>query len=251
VALALVQQGDSGNVAIGLGSASQVLPVNATAGNAVCVAVVDNSGSISAGMTLTSSMGTFTRVNAVEQLSGFPLSWWVCLSVTAGDTVTFNDGGGSLYIAYGYEYSGGFGPTASSGGNFTGVTTSPSLTIACAIGDAVLALAVARPAPGTFTTVPLSPWVNSTQYQLINANLCEQATEQIAGGISETASWIASANSNTAVCGLVLTPGTPPYAPLGRSIYSQAVNRGANFMRRANGLLTPREGLVLPRLALR
>jgi hypothetical protein len=58
----------------------------------------------------------------------------------------------------------------------------------------------------------------------------------------------ASSIENWATC---MINGTPiPYVPSGRKIYSQAMNRGANFMRRANGLLTPKEGLVLPRLAL-
>jgi hypothetical protein len=117
MALTLVQSGDTGFQSSG--ATSTMLPANVTVGNAVALFVWVNI--YNAITSVTSPIGTFTRV---AQVVAYPQQgeWWVCNSATAaGNTVTIN-ASGIQYAAQATEWSGGVAASIA-GGNNSGTGT--------------------------------------------------------------------------------------------------------------------------------
>jgi len=204
MALTLVQSGDTGFQSSG--ATSTMLPANVTVGNAVALFVWVNI--YNALTSVTSPIGTFTRV---AQVVAYPQQgeWWVCNSATAaGNTVTIN-ASGIQYAAQATEWSGGVAASIA-GGNNSGTGTAVSQTVTpTTSGDVVL---VGTSQTYTISTYPSSPWTN------YNAGFFTSANGEAASWItttstsSVTASYVQSTSAAWNTVGLILsqTGVTPP-----------------------------------------
>ena len=204
MALTFVQSGDTGFQSSG--ATSTMLPANVTVGNAVALFVWVNT--YNALTSVTSPIGTFTRV---AQVVAYPQQgeWWVCNSATAaGNTVTIN-ASGIQYAAQATEWSGGVA-AAIGGGNNSGTGTAVSQTVTpTTSGDVIL---VGTSQFYTITTYPSSPWTN------YNAGFFTSANGEAASWItttstsSVTANYVQSTSAAWNTVGVILsqTGVTPP-----------------------------------------
>jgi hypothetical protein len=100
----LVQSGNSGTTSTSSGAAATVFAANTTVGNTVLVCVQIGVPSAPDVTSITSSIGTFTRVNDFSDGNN-DYEWWVCLAATgAAKTVTITTTGGQPYTAMAMEW---------------------------------------------------------------------------------------------------------------------------------------------------
>ena len=217
MALTLVQSGDTGFQSSG--ATSTMLPANVTVGNAVALFVWVNI--YNALTSVTSPIGTFTRV---AQVVAYPQQgeWWVCNSATAaGNTVTIN-ASGIQYAAQATEWSGGVAASIS-GGNNSGSGTAVSQTVTpTTSGDVVL---VGTSLNYSISTYPSSPWTN------YNAGFFTSANGEAASWItttstsSVTANYVQSTSAAWNTVGVILsqTAITPPAGSVTSTFSASAV----------------------------
>lgn len=203
MALAVVQQGDVTAGSTASGSAGTVLPVNATNGHAVALAIVLGVGTVGEVSSVTSPMGTFTKVVAAETAGTDDQEWWVCLNVTgAGKTVTVTSGGVAWY-GNATEISGGVA-SAATGGDATGVSTTAALTTGSVTAGQMALVQV--DAPNYDTSHPTAPWTNyNAGFWIANNGL--DVAYQVPGSTGTlTATWVGNALGSWGALGLILTP---------------------------------------------
>lgn len=200
MALTLIQAG-SPSTNYSSGTAGSVLPEPCGIGTCVAVLIQASTTTLDAVSSVTSSMGTFSRVNATAA-SGSDIEWWVCLDTTgASDAITVTTSGGVVWNAFGFEVYGGVASSVAGGSASAVGDTEPSLGVSCAVGDAVLV--GGEMSPGTAT--PPSPW--STTIGTLYAGAMVAAWYGTPS-TSVTATW-GTSTANWATLGLVLTPDSP------------------------------------------
>lgn len=186
VGLAEVQKSDTGASSIPSGTSKQVLPANATLGNKVVLFIYPTSTAQTVS-SVTSPIGTFTKVSGEASPAGFDLEWWVCSNVTgAADTITVNTTTGN-WIAQATEFSGGVGTAETVTGNSTTSTNATQVVTPPADNSIVLVGALVDSTD--FTGGPSSPWVNYSAgfFSLVNG---VQPTYQITSSMTPvTAAW--------------------------------------------------------------
>jgi hypothetical protein len=206
MALAFVQDGDTGATFINSGSAGDALPANNTIGNCVAVMIGSLSGTVNDVSGVSSSMGTFTKVDAIG--GDVDVEFWVCRVTTgAARTITVTTTSGDQWVAVGFEYSGGVG-SAVSGGSGSGTSASASLAVTPdESGDVVM---VASTVATAFTGAPSSPW---SSYNAGGWTLSEGAglaAQIVSSGSAVTATWTVSGSHPWTTLGLILRPSASP-----------------------------------------
>lgn len=192
-----VQYGDTGASWQSSGASAQVLPGNATPGNAVVLAVVSEDTSVTS---ITSGMGTFSVVPSTYIESGAlgMLQFWTCNNVTgAADTITVTTGAGQNWAAFAIEL-----PTVaavSTGGTTSGTGATASETVSGLVsGDFVLAAVSCQ---GSITAAPSTPWTDYATGFFARTNGGYDVAWVTASGSSVTPSWTQS----SAIYGYLLT----------------------------------------------
>lgn len=207
MALSIIQAGD----VIGTsGVAASIFDTPTGIGTCVAIAITPPSTSAGAVTSVTSPMGTFTRVCDVAGDPGLAdeLEWWVCLTTTASsEHVTVSYSGGGAYVAMALEWLGGVA-SASNGGNATAYPGSTvSLAVTCSPGEAVLVAAQGAVAD-TGGTPPGSPWTNVPNTAIGTLLVAYQ----VATASPATATWLVSGGVGSPysnALGLVLVPSLP------------------------------------------
>jgi hypothetical protein len=152
----LVQSGNSGTTSTSSGAAATVFAANTTVGNTVLVCVQIGVPSAPDVTSITSSIGTFTRVNDFSDGNN-DYEWWVCLAATgAAKTVTITTTGGQPYTAMAMEWPPALG--AADGGHATGTGTTPLLAITPPNTGSVVAATATMYNGGI--TAPGGAWTN-------------------------------------------------------------------------------------------
>ncbi len=203
MALSFIQDGSSFSNASG--SAGQAL--GAPCGIGTCVVVLIQPHAIGANTvtSVTSGMGTFTRVNSrAGSGSTDELEWWVCLATTASvDTITVATSGSVVWDVAGFEWLGGVSSAATGGG--VGPTGTPSVTPTAAVATAVLV--GINVGPASILSYPASPWASLSLPLASSTGL--SVAQQLASGANPTAAWRLTGGTNAVGLGLVLTPDSP------------------------------------------
>src|ERR1035437_8479771 len=120
-----IQSGDAGTSAIASGAAMTVLPANATLGDTVVVAVLGAGSTGQKVTSVTSPLGTFTKVTSNLQSGQSDVELWICSNVTTpARTLNVTWSGAGSGFAQATEFSGSLSAVASTPTQGTG--TSPT-----------------------------------------------------------------------------------------------------------------------------
>lgn len=204
MALSVVQRGDTGATPIASGSAGQILPGNSTSGNMILVAFAVPYFALNSVVSVSSSIGTFTRINSQIPWSPTDMEWWVCLSATGpADTVTVTTTASVSWEAFGIEISGA--ASAANGGYNSGTSANPNLVFSGLVpGQMVLAELLNN---YTITAGPTSPWSDYNAGGYFNWADGDDTAWQIVSAASTTAIWtVASSAATWGVLGVIVTP---------------------------------------------
>lgn len=202
MALAVVQQGDSGGTAIASGSAGVVLGSNSTVTSPAHLAVLSIvvANHLQTVSSVTSSIGaTWTRAASVA-LSVAEIEIWTAPITGAATTATVTTSGGATWLGQCTEVSGGVSSVV--GSATTNTTANPSLTISSiASGDLVVALSAIF---ASFSGGPSAPWVdyNTGGFTL---SIGQDVAYSPISGTSTTVTWTATAQS-WAIAAVALAP---------------------------------------------
>ena len=195
-----VQSGDAGTSAIASGAAMTVLPANATVGDTVVVAVL---GAGSTGQTvtsLTSPMGTFTKVTGNLQSGQSDVELWICSNVTTpARTITVTWSGAGLGFAQATEFSGSLSAVASTPTQGTGTSPTGSVTTTAPGGVALVYVNTQN-----ITAAPSSPWVNYDAGAFVYSWGESVATQTVAAPSTVSASWTLASSVKWQTIGLSL-----------------------------------------------
>ena len=195
-----VQSGDAGTSAVASGAAMTVLPANATVGDTVVVAVL---GAGSTGQTvtsLTSPMGTFTKVTGNLQSGQSDVELWICSNVTTpARTITVTWSGAGLGFAQATEFSGSLSAVASTPTQGTGTSPTGSVTTTAPGGVALVYVNTQN-----ITAAPSSPWVNYDAGAFVYSWGESVATQTVAAPSTVSASWTLASSVKWQTIGLSL-----------------------------------------------
>jgi uncharacterized repeat protein (TIGR02543 family) len=195
-----IQSGDAGTSAIASGAAMTVLPANATLGDSVVVAVL---GAGSTGQTVTSvtsPMGTFTKVTGNLQSGQSDIELWICSNVTtAARTLTVTWSGAGSGFAQATEFSGSLSAVASTPTQGTGTSPTGSVTTT-APGDVALVYVNGQ----SITAAPSSPWSNYDAGAFVYSWGESVATQIVAAPSTVNASWTLASSVKWQTIGLSL-----------------------------------------------
>lgn len=250
MALALVQQGDTGSSGIASGSAGNVLPANCTPGNTV-IALLWSAGTVSSfNITSMSSFGA-TGLGNLGGSSGLGIfAAFSFVTTVAGRSVTCGMSGSANWWGWGAEVSGTI--TSIYGGSSYGVSgtgSEPSLTTPALATGSLAALAV-ESITGLYSG-PSSPWSSYDAGFFQWADGFDVAHDVLASPGPITASWGSDSSEPWQVYPMFVTSPVV-YEPTPMRRTNQAVQRAASRMERAaSGLFSPRrERITIPRIAL-
>jgi hypothetical protein len=197
----IVQYGDSGAGAlIASGASTPPMIAATTIGNSVALLIQAEVNTTDAVTSVTSSIGTFTRINSIAE-TDIDNEWWWCQDVTGNaDTVTVVTSGAVQYKAFVMEVSNA--ATAVTGGTDSSASsTTPELVVTPdETGDLVLVGAGFGTSPGGF---PSPPWVDYDTGRWSAAHLADVAWQFAPSTSPITASWTQTAEY-FATCGLII-----------------------------------------------
>ncbi|HUC87791.1 MAG TPA: hypothetical protein VMR95_01420 [Candidatus Binatia bacterium] len=178
------------------------LSSNATVGNTVALAIISTSGTLGDVASVSSSIGTFTRINDVNQ--NLDLEWWVCLSVTtSAKNLTVTTTSGDNWYAAAYEISGG-ATNATSGGSVSNSGSSGSLSITpVESGDLILA-ATQSSGASPITSEPSSPWTLLGGVGVWSESKGADAAYQVVPSTSSVAAAWSNSYGGTEILGLIV-----------------------------------------------
>jgi uncharacterized repeat protein (TIGR02543 family) len=180
-----VQSGDAGTSAIASGSAMTVLPANATVGDTVVVAVLGAGATGQSVTSVTSPMGTFTKVTSNLQSGQSDVELWICSDVTsAARTITVTWSGTGSGFAQATEFSGSLSAVASTPTQGTGTSATASVTTT-APGSAALVYVNTQ----NITAAPSSPWANYDAGAFVYSWGESVATQIVATPSTVSANW--------------------------------------------------------------
>jgi hypothetical protein len=176
-----------------------VLPANATVGDTVVVAVL---GAGSTGQTvtsLTSPLGTFTKVTSNLQSGQSDVELWICNVTTAARTISVTWSGGGSGFAQATEFSGTDSATASAPLQGTGTAPSASVTTTSANGVSLVYVNTQN-----ITAAPAAPWSNYDAGAFVYAWGESVATQSVAAPSTVSATWTVAASVKWQTIGLSL-----------------------------------------------
>jgi hypothetical protein len=228
----VIQSGDSGGSLVSSGSAATVLSSNTTLGNQVVLFIISAQDTINDVASVSSSIGTFTRKNAIAPSSSVDTETWICSNVTgASKTVTVTTTSGQVYSVNAYEIENGV--TITSAGTNSGSSSAPvTSTLAftgLTSGDLLVACCIST---NSFTTTPATGgWTDyngsDAAWKLANGFDSAYIT---ASGSTATATWTNTSGSAVwLTLGVIISPTSTP-----AFVQGTAVNIGIT-----GGSLTP------------
>ena len=207
MALAAVQSGDTGVSLVNSGSAGTILPGNTTIANTVVLAIVSAGGVAGDVLSVSSSIGTFTRVVAAGVTGhAFSTEYWTGTATAAHATVTVTTTSGAQWAAQAVEVSGSIGSVT----NPTSVTGTSATTYSLPFSG----LAAGQMVFGFLNTLgnynnsaPASPFTDYNAGAFTAANGLGVAY-QVVAATSVTATWVGAALAAFAIVGVILTPSS-------------------------------------------
>jgi hypothetical protein len=158
----IVQQGDdnTGYSGQASGVAFNVLPANTGTGHCVILNIVVYTTTLNAVASVSSPIGTFTRINSKEG-SPYDAEQWVCLSSTgAAKAVTITTTGGLGFFAQAIELSAAGSSAYIGDAQYvgSGYTTISNTVVPEHTGDFIMSLCAWNGGSGSVTGYPSSPW---------------------------------------------------------------------------------------------
>jgi hypothetical protein len=215
--IAVVQSGDTGATYISSGSAGTVLTATATLGN--CVVLNITAAGSDPVISVTSPMGTFVRMSAVNNGVDVAIEQWVCSNVTgSGNAVTVTNAGVN-WTCQATEFSGV--KLVAAGPSNGGTSTSPSSgTISIPWGGAAVVLMDDN---GVTSANPASPWVDAAgRYYAVGESITAAYT--LTSGSQTATATIGTSAQWTTIS--VLLYSVLPHPP--NLIKTQAVQRASS-----------------------
>jgi hypothetical protein len=191
------------------GLAGTVLNANPTLGDCVALFIITFGANANDVASVTSPMGTFTKVSGAAGTNGTTAGeWWVCQTVTGlSQEVFVTTKDGVAWTAQGTDWSGGISGFVS-GGEANDNVANPHLSVSPgAAGNVVLVGLASTAAP---TAGPTNPWsdYDSGEFAWVNdADVAWQVTTTTA---AVNAVWTVPAGENWLAVGLVLAATVPP-----------------------------------------
>ena len=223
--LTLLQHGASGVAYVNSGVAHAVLPASCSLGSCVVLGIATNHLGANDVSSVTSGMGTFTKVNSIGGTVGSAtvtdMEFWVCRATTgAASSVTVTSSSGSVWSARAEEWFGGVLSAADGGHSSIHNATSPWLVISgLTVGQTLSVMASCSAGSGSVNSQPASPFVNDTTDPFNDFNsggfvaLAACWAPNVAA-TSETASWNTVFAGDFGVLAVVLIPKSGGFFPL-------------------------------------
>jgi hypothetical protein len=191
-----VQASDTGvytgnTTGIGSGDTAQILGSNTGTGHSVILLLQSLSESTDSITSVTSGMGTFTRVNSYAYPNiAAEDETWVCLNTTgASDSITVTCPSSDAWQGFALEWSTPANGATDGGGNYQANAVTESITVSpLAVGNLVI---VFQDSVNNFTDTLGSPWsiFGSGVYFNTESNGTSAAWQIVTSTASVSASW--------------------------------------------------------------